>query len=24
VVPAQAYPFFRAIAEIERSITSDY
>jgi DNA (cytosine-5)-methyltransferase 1 len=24
VVPAQAYPFFRAIAEIERGITSDY
>ena len=24
VVPAQAYPFFRAIAEIERSITNDY
>lgn len=23
VVPAQAYPFFRAIAEIERSITND-
>ena len=23
VVPAQAYPFFRAIVEIERSITND-